>query len=432
MYKTRSRSRFESISPKTQESILRLGFTCYDSATEMITEDYEEKIKKEDARHKQDFYEKMEKLKEDHREEMRILRERQDSTVKERISTAVSAIRDEQKNTINTLRESYEQQIDVQGKILKSTVEQLTQNIHSQKEIAEVNTQKLQDSIESLVGASSKSSLRGKVGERLSEEKLREGLPSGSTWDDVHHTGGKGDFHADIPGIGKIVLDIKNHEKGKSVSGRDRHKMVRDVENNKDVVGGILVAIQSKIDGARHMQTFFTSSGKPMVCCVLDSVWERLGDAVELIRAYQRNKVCVSDIDTGISNSEIVSSLKGLKQKMSDQLKNIEKSRDEQIREITEVTILLSKYDPDWNPDLDSWLMAYLTRVPDTEKIPKEERLTISILKDTKGIPQEALSKKTGRDNLRDALKRIGIKVNADETLTNVRFKKSQQTAQGL
>lgn len=420
MYKkTRSRSRFESVSPKIQESILRLGFTCYDSASVMINEDHEEKLKEEKMRDKQEFYEKMEKLKESHRDELRKLREGQDHIVNERISSAVNASRDEQQLTIKTLHDSYQKQISFYTENMKHLLDHLNQITNDQKEISETNAQKLQESIESLVGASSKSSLRGKVGERLSEDRLREGLPSGSTWDDVHHMGGKGDFHANIPGIGKIILDIKNHEKGKSVSGRDRHKMVRDVETNKDVVGGILVAIQSRIDGARHMQTFFTDSGKPMVCCLLDGDWSRIGDAVELIRAYQRNHVCTRELDTG---KDIVKSLKMLKTKMNEQLKNIEISRDAQIREITEVTILLSKHDPDWNPNLESWLMASLEKVPDTETIQKEDRLTLSILKETKGIPQEALSKKTGRDNLRDTLKRIGIKVNANETLPNVRF----------
>jgi hypothetical protein len=237
-------------------------------------------------------------------------------------------------------------------------------------------------------------------------------------------TGGKADFHANVPGIGKVLLDIKNHEKDHGgVPLRDRKKLMRDLDADSSAVGAILVATQANIQSGSHCQVILTDNRKPVVCCLLHGDWGRLRDAIETLRAcviFAGNRSLSQNEEEGDGSveyrTEAIRSLRSILSVLCEQENAIMKSRENVIRTMTEVNVALSRIDPDWSPSLREWLMVNLRK---TEKVvPKDERITLKKLKDLPCIPKDAKGK-AGRDKLRDELTSMGVNMNSDGSLPN-------------
>jgi hypothetical protein len=404
--------RFKDISPEDQDLVLRLGFTCYDRASGLLNNDL------------QDQYEtKIEELQETHKHEILRMREDRDMIVQERLNTALNAVRNERTLAIDsmcdTIKRNREHETSEIRRNMGIIMEQMRSLVQEHKQTNEGSTKELMGVIDALKGSSTNSSIRGKIGESTTEVMLDSIIP-GCTWENMSGTGGKADFHANVPGIGKVLLDIKNHEKDHGgVPLRDRKKLIRDLDADPDAVGAILVATQANIQSGSHCQVILTNERKPLVCCLLHGDWERLRDAIETLRAcvtFSDSRSLTNNEDDVEYRTEAIRSLRSIMGTLCEQENSILKSRENVLRTMTEVNVALSRIDPDWSPKLRDWLMVYLRK---TEKvIPKDERISLKKLKELPGIPKEAKGK-AGRDKLRDELNAMGISMNADGSLPN-------------
>lgn len=406
--------RFQDISPEDQDLVLRLGFACYDRASGLLNHDL------------QDQYEtKIQDLTTNHKHEIARMRSERDTIVQERVNTALSAVRNERTLAIDSMCDTIQKNREHETKELRKNMELIMEQMRSlvqeHKQTNEGSTKELMGVIDALKGSSTNSAIRGKIGESTTEAMLDSIIP-GCTWENMAGTGGKADFHANVPGIGKVLLDIKNHEKDHGgVPLRDRKKLMRDLDADSDAIGAILVATQAKIQSGSHCQVILTDHRKPVVCCLLHGNWERLRDAIETLRAcitFAGNRTNVHDEDSSINvRTEAVRSLRAILSVLCEQENAIMKSRENVVRTMTEVNLALSRIDPDWSPSLREWLMVHLQKT-DTI-VPKNERMTLKKLKEMPGIPKEAKGK-AGRDKLRDELHSLGISINSDGSLPNI------------
>lgn len=138
-----------------------------------------------------------------------------------------------------------------------------------------------------LMGTAENSSKRGKMGEVVAAEEVRRVFHDATEIEDMASEGGCGDIHVTLTGIGKIILDIKHHEKGSGgVRKKDRDKLLRDIDDDKnDAVGGILVATQASIQGMESGSILWSPKyHRPMVACELRGDWTRLIDSRNVLR----------------------------------------------------------------------------------------------------------------------------------------------------
>jgi SpoU rRNA methylase family enzyme len=405
-------NRFEEISQEDKDLVLRLGFACYDRASGLLNHDL------------QDQYEtKIDTLEESHKQEIIRMRNERDIIVQERVNTALNAVRNERTLAIDTMcdtiRKNREHETSEIRKSMGMIMEQMRSLVQEHKQVNEGSTKEIRDVIDVLRGSSTNSAIRGRIGESTTEAMLDSVLP-GCTWENTSGTGGKADFQAIVPGIGRVLLDIKNHEKDHGgVPLRDRKKLMRDLDADTSAIGAILVATQSNIQSGSHCQVILTDERKPVVCCLLHGKWERLRDAIETLRACTMFNQSQDRESNEIGSEEAVRSLKAIMSVLCEQESAILKSRENVVRAMTEVNLALSRIDPHWNPSLREWLMVHLKRVETL--VPKKDRMTLKNLREIPGIPKEAKGK-AGRDKLRDELITMGVSINSDGSLPNSQF----------
>jgi hypothetical protein len=378
------RTRFENASPSDQNLVLRLGFSCFDTASNLINRDRE-----------QEFHNTIQSLKEKHQEELQ-----------ERVRVAVDAVSFERTRAVetfcDTIRQEREREASQFHRMTSQLYEQMNHLLDKHRDTTESGVTEIQNVIQALRGASSNSAIRGKIGETATEQELDKYLPSGSLWENTAGTGGKADFQATIPAIGKILIDIKNHEPNHGgVPARDRKKLLRDLDADTDAMGALLVATRANIQSAKHCQVIWSELGRPMVCCVLEGNWERLNDGIEVLR-------CICQIrpkqggdreasggegedaeSSGVAREEMVRVLKETMKALLDEEAVLEEARQKILRGLTEVAIALRKMDPTWKPNLREWLMVNVQKMPDGHMMSNGQTTTVTKLQEREDIPKD-------------------------------------------
>lgn len=412
--------RFQSYSSEEQDFILQLGMACFDNSKLISSQEKEEQYQR-----------KLKELRESHKRELEYLREHERDIIEDKV-----------KSRETFLENHYKKQIEHLTKSMESMTEKLKDVLVVGHEKAEKSVESLNVVINTVRGISSNSSERGKVGESIAEIELDNYLPPGSVWDNTSAEAGKSDIQATIPGIGKIMIDVKNHEKDHGgVPVKDRKKLLRDIDGDPTVIGGILVAVSAKIQSATHCQVIFSDKQKPMVACVLEGDWVRLKDAIEVMRLYSTMRRLmesmvgadrtaeVEDTDDdrhkaveNVPRERMIEMCKAIMKGLVEQEEILNKQRQELVRQMTVVNLMLSELNPLWNPSIREWLMLKLQPVAEGEVIPKGERVKIGELREIEGAPKE-LGGKFGRDYIRDALHQNGINMNTDGTITNARLR---------
>jgi predicted RNA-binding protein YlqC (UPF0109 family) len=181
-----------------------------------------------------------------------------------------------------------------------------------------------------------------------------------------------------------------------------------------------------------------------MVACVLEGDWSRLKDAIEVMRLYStmrrlmesvgggNNKVEMEEAEDdrrtpmveNVPRERMIEMCKQIMKGLVEQEDILNKQRQELVRQMTVVNLMLFELNPLWNPSIREWLMLKLKPVEEGEVIPKDERVKITELRTMEGAPKglEA-GNKNGRDYIRDALHQNGININTDGTITNARLR---------
>jgi len=408
--------RFNTYSSEEQDFILQLGMSCFDNSKLIANQEKEDQYQK-----------KIKEIRESHRRDLEYLREHEAELVDEKV-----------KSRETFLENHYKKQIDYLTRHSETLCEKLKHVLVVGHEKSDRTLESLNSVINTVRGISSNSSERGKFGESVAEIELDKYLPSGTIWENTSAEAGKSDYHLDIPNIGKVLMDIKNHEKDHGgVPAKDRKKFLRDIDSDSTAIGGILVAISANIQSATHCQVIFSDKQKPMVACVLEGDWKRIKDAVEVLRLYSYitsksekessvNVVCQSDSESGdrkgkeegVSSMRTFEMCKEIMAGLIRQEANLYKQRDEIIRQMTAVNLMMSELHCGWKPSIREWLMLKLRPLEEGEILSKDERVNIKELREMKDAPKE-LGGKNGRDYIRDALHQNGISINTDGTITN-------------
>lgn len=91
-------------------------------------------------------------------------------------------------------------------------------------------------------------------------------------WDfeDTHEIAGMGDFRLTNDKGKVFMLDSKKYKD--DVPKKEREKIIRDVDTNTGVLGGILVSLTSKIQTKKHCEIQLTPSKKPICYLVLEGM----------------------------------------------------------------------------------------------------------------------------------------------------------------
>ncbi len=91
-------------------------------------------------------------------------------------------------------------------------------------------------------------------------------------WDfeEVHQEPGKADFRAINKQKQVFILDAKNYSR--AVPKAEREKIVRDVDNDTSVLGGVLVSLNSKVHTKEHCEIELTPMKKPICYLVLEGM----------------------------------------------------------------------------------------------------------------------------------------------------------------
>jgi hypothetical protein len=411
--------RFKGYSSEEQDFILQLGITCFDNSKLITSQEKEEQ-----------YHRKLKDIRDSHKREIEYLREHERELVEEKVAAREKLI-----------EHHTQKQIEYLSKQNETLCEKLKELIVIGQEKSDKTVESLNIVINTVRGISSNSSERGKMGESIAEIELDKYMPSGTTWENTSGEAGKSDIQANIPGIGKIMIDIKNHEKDHGgVPVKDRKKLLRDIDNDSTIIGGILVAVLAKIQSATHCQVIFSDKQKPMVACVLDGDWSRLKDAIEVMRLYSTMRRLmdggggVGDLETPEDNEKesgetsmtrprMIEMCKQIMEGLTTQEEMLNRQRNEIVRQMTAVNLIMSEINPMWNPSIREWLMLKIKPISEGEIIPPKERVNIRELRMAEGAPKGLeVSNKNGRDYIRDALHQNGININTDGTITNARL----------
>ncbi len=104
------------------------------------------------------------------------------------------------------------------------------------------------------------------------QDEIHQILSQIQEWDfvEVAKEAGKADFRASNKDLKTFILDSKKYTE--AVPKKERDKIVRDVDNDSSVLGGILVSLKSKIHTKTHCEIQLTPAKKPVCYLVLDQM----------------------------------------------------------------------------------------------------------------------------------------------------------------
>lgn len=102
------------------------------------------------------------------------------------------------------------------------------------------------------------------------QDEINQILSQIQEWDfiEVAKEAGKADFRATNKELKTFILDSKKYTE--AVPKKERDKIVRDVDNDSSVLGGILVSLKSKIHTKDHCEIQLTPAKKPVCYLVLE------------------------------------------------------------------------------------------------------------------------------------------------------------------
>lgn len=328
----------------------------------------------------------------------------------------------EHEEVIERLRELGDratQRTDTNEKLLQKELtrvnEQAAEERRRMSREHEVLMERLREVTGRLMGTAENSSKRGKMGEVVAAEEVRRVFHDATEIEDMASEGGCGDIHVTLTGIGKIILDIKHHEKGSGgVRKKDRDKLLRDIDNDKnEAVGGILVATQASIQGMEPCSILWSPKHhRPMVACELRGDWTRLVDARNVLRTicevrHLETESNLREDTTGWLSPEDVA------KPFTQNIENLKKMRNSQYEQILKINtmignLLVSRAELTGNPVdtkiMEDWLL---------EKS-HNQKGTVNLKKIYEEYEEKASVKKIStrqKQSIRDMLVKLGAKI---------------------
>ncbi len=178
------------------------------------------------------------------------------------------------------------------------------------------------------------SSVKGKISENVMYQKLNMLFPK-NTIEDTHSEAGRGDFiMTDSKGT-SIMLENKDYNK--NVPKKEIEKFKRDLTNNSDIWGGILMSNASGICNKKDYQIEFVENKIAIYLHFTNKDPNKIKNAYDIMLA-------LNDIDIDFSNKELVEKLAErsaeFKRKINKSRKDLDKFYKSMLENILDIETL--------------------------------------------------------------------------------------------
>lgn len=281
------KERYTSCEPEIQNEVLRFGFQCWDviqeealrkrdidmaSLLEIQREEGKEEGRREESlKFKQVCYEQSLRIDTLGRDKIFLQEEinRFERTIKEKEEKLRTDLEKQKEMIIKEAQlkelQTFQEKIATYEKLIaKLEAKQDWQQAYEREHNEKVS---LQEQIQEMKKSKTSYTL-GKEG----EAEINSLLSQIHEWDfeEVHQEPGKADFRASNKQKKVFILDAKNYSK--AVPKNERDKIVRDVDSDNGVLGGILVSLTSKIHTKEHCEIELTPMKKPICYLILEGM----------------------------------------------------------------------------------------------------------------------------------------------------------------
>tara|TARA_Y100000389_G_scaffold172951_1_gene181786 strand:+ start:410 stop:1531 length:1122 start_codon:yes stop_codon:yes gene_type:complete len=178
------------------------------------------------------------------------------------------------------------------------------------------------------------SSVKGKISENAMYQKLNILFPK-NTIEDTHSEAGRGDFIM-TDSKGKSIM-LENKDYNKNVPKKEIDKFKRDLTNNSDIWGGILLSNASGICNKKDYQIEFVENKIAIYLHFTNKDPNKIKNAYDIMLA-------LNDIDIDFSNKELVEKLAErsteFKRKVNKSRKDLDKFYKSMLENILDIETL--------------------------------------------------------------------------------------------
>ena len=233
----------------------------------------------------------------------------------------------ESQNNIDTLRNNFNNtemaRRDELTKEHKNEIQEIRANYDKKIET-------MQESLMSIQKVNDNSFFKGKVGEDKMKQTLTMLFPKNEI-EDTHSQPGRGDFIISCKNDKKILIDNKDYSS--NVPKKEIDKFEKDIRENADVFGGILISNSSGVSKKDDFQLDIIDSKPVMYLHNTNNNNNKIKCAVDLIESI----LCANHVD--FQDKEICDKLSKISSEIKRKISKIKRDMDKHAKNIIETVI---------------------------------------------------------------------------------------------
>ncbi len=233
----------------------------------------------------------------------------------------------ESQNNIDTLRKNFNNtemaRRDELTKEHKNEIQEIRANYDKKIET-------MQESLMSIQKVNDNSFFKGKVGEDKMKQTLTMLFPKNEI-EDTHSQPGRGDFIISCKNDKKILIDNKDYSS--NVPKKEIDKFEKDIRENADVFGGILISNSSGVSKKDDFQIDIIDSKPVMYLHNTNNNNNKIKCAVDLIESI----LCANHVD--FQDKEICDKLSKISSEIKRKISKIKRDMDKHAKNIIETVI---------------------------------------------------------------------------------------------
>jgi hypothetical protein len=188
----------------------------------------------------------------------------------------------------------------------------------------------MQESIMSIQKVNDNSFFKGKVGEDKMKQTLTMLFPKNEI-EDTHSQPGRGDFIISCKNDKKILIDNKDYST--NVPKKEIDKFEKDIRENTDVFGGILISNSSGVSKKDDFQLDIINSKPVMYLHNTNNNNNKIKCAVDLIESI----LCANHVD--FQDKEICDKLSKISSEIKRKISKIKRDMDKHTKNIIETVL---------------------------------------------------------------------------------------------
>ena len=188
----------------------------------------------------------------------------------------------------------------------------------------------LQNSLMSLHKIKDNSSIKGKIGEDKMKQILTMLFPKNEI-EDTHATPGRGDFIITCKNDKKILIDNKDYSS--NVPKKEIDKFEKDIRENNDVFGGVLISNSSGISKKDDFQLDIIDTKPVIYIHNTNKDSNKIKCGIELIESI----ICANHVD--FQDKEICDKLSKISSEIKRKISKIKRDMDKHSKNIIETVL---------------------------------------------------------------------------------------------